>query len=170
MPPADRASLGFALGAALEKAGAYDQAFAAIDEANRQSRLSAGPGGARYDRDQHERFVDALIATFSTAQRPVEPARSLVRPIFVCGMFRSGSTLIEQVLAGHPRVAAGGEIDFLPTAVRTELAPFPASMSRMTPRHITDLATRYLRHAGQARIPALNSSSTSARTTSSTSG
>jgi Tfp pilus assembly protein PilF len=142
--PADRASLGFALGAALEKAGAYDQAFAAIDEANRQSRLSAGPGGVRYDRDQHERFVDALIATFSTAQRPIEPTPSSVRPIFVCGMFRSGSTLIEQVLAGHPRVAAGGEIDFLPKAVRTELAPFPASMSRMTPRHMADLASRYL--------------------------
>ena len=49
--PADRASLGFALGAALEKAGAYDESFAAIVEANRQSRLSAGPEGARYDRD-----------------------------------------------------------------------------------------------------------------------
>jgi hypothetical protein len=39
-----------------------------IDEANGQSRLSAGPGGVRYDRDQHERFIDALIATFSGAQ------------------------------------------------------------------------------------------------------
>ena len=106
--------------------------------------MSAGPGGARYDRDEHERFVDALIATFSTAQRPVEPIPSSVQPIFVCGMFRSGSTLIEQVLAGHPRVAAGGEIDFLPTAVRAELAPFPASMSRTTPRQLADLATRYL--------------------------
>jgi tetratricopeptide (TPR) repeat protein len=144
VPSADQANLGFALGAALEKAGAHDQAFAAIVEANRQSRLSAGPGGARYDRGQHERFVDALIATFSTAQRPIASTPSSMRPIFVCGMFRSGSTLIEQVLAGHPCVAAGGEIDFLPTVVRTELAPFPASMSRMTPRHIADLAARYL--------------------------
>jgi len=143
VPPADRATLGFVLGAALEKAGDYDEAFAAIDEANRQSRLSAGPARARYDRDQHERFVDALIATFSTAQRPIEPTRSGMRPVFVCGMFRSGSTLIEQVLAGHPRVAAGGEIDFLPTAVRTELAPFPGSMSRMTQQHMADLAARY---------------------------
>jgi Tfp pilus assembly protein PilF len=144
VPSADRATLGFVLGAALEKAGAYDQAFAAIGEANQQSRLSAGPARARYDRDQHERMVDALIATFSTAQRQVEPPSSLVRPIFVCGMFRSGSTLIEQILAGHPRVAAGGEIDFLPTAVRKELVPFPVSMARMTPRHVADLASRYL--------------------------
>jgi len=143
VPPADRATLGFVLGAALEKAGAYDEAFAAIDEANRQSRLSAGPARARYDRDQHERFVDALISTFSTARPATEPTRSGMRPVFVCGMFRSGSTLIEQVLAGHPRVVAGGEIDFLPTAVRTELAPFPASMSRTTPRQLADLAARY---------------------------
>jgi tetratricopeptide (TPR) repeat protein len=154
---ADQANLGFALGAALEKAGAHEHAFTAITEANRQSRLSAGPGGARYDRDQHERFVDALIATFSTTQRPIEPPPSSVRPIFVCGMFRSGSTLIEQVLAGHPSVAAGGEIGFLPTVARTELAPFPASMSRMTPRHIADLAARYLDtlarlHPGAERV------------------
>lgn len=48
------------------------------------------------------------------------------------------------MLAGYPRVVAGGEIDFLPTAVRTELAPFPASMSRKTPRQLADMATRYL--------------------------
>ena len=78
VPPADRASLGFALGAALEKAGAYDQAFAAIDEANRQSRLSAGPGGARYDRDAARairRCADRDVQHRATAGR-TDPPRS----------------------------------------------------------------------------------------------
>jgi tetratricopeptide (TPR) repeat protein len=143
--PADRASLGFALGTALEKAGDYDQAFAAIAEANRQSRLSAGPGGATYDRVQHERLIDALVGTDDAMRfvpAPVNPTG--VRPIFVCGMFRSGSTLVQQVLAGHRQVDAGGEIDFLPALVRTELAPFPASMARLTPEAAAGLATRYL--------------------------
>jgi tetratricopeptide (TPR) repeat protein len=151
--PADRASLGFALGAALEKAGAYDESFAAIVEANRQSRLSAGQQGTPYDRDRHERFIDELIAAFPASRRDrptpgAQPLQSLnapaVRPIFVCGMFRSGSTLVEQILAGHPRIAAGGEIDFLPAIVRTELAPFPASMSRFTSQQAGNLAARYL--------------------------
>ncbi len=140
---ADRAMLGFAWGAALDKAGRYDEAFAAVSEANSQSRVSAGPGVARYDRAAHVRFIDEMIAAFPAPQRsePLLPAEG--QPIFVCGMFRSGSTLVEQILAGHPRIAAGGELDFLPTIVRTELAPFPASMSGMTARHATQLADRY---------------------------
>ena len=58
-------------------------------------------------------------------------------------MFRSGSTLVQQILAGHPQVEAGGEIDFLPALARTELAPFPASMARLTPATASTLATRY---------------------------
>jgi tetratricopeptide (TPR) repeat protein len=163
---ADRASLGFALGAALEKAGAYDESFAAIVEANRQSRLSAGPEGAPYDRERHERFVDELIAAFPAPPGKTRAAGSksqasanapAVQPIFVCGMFRSGSTLVEQILAGHPRIAAGGEIDFLPAIVRTELAPFPASMSGFSPQQAGNLAARYLEllarlHPGAERV------------------
>jgi Tfp pilus assembly protein PilF len=153
---ADRATLGFALGAALEKAGAYDQAFAAIVEANSQSRASAGPGGARYDRAAQERLVDELIDVFSAPQRS-ESMSAAVEPIFVCGMFRSGSTLVEQILAGHPRVVAGGEITFLPNVVRTELSPFPASMPGLTARHAADLRNRYLEtlcrlHPGAVRV------------------
>ncbi len=58
-------------------------------------------------------------------------------------MFRSGSTLTEQVLAGHSRVTAGGEIDVLPSLVRTELAPFPARIAQLSPRELDELASRY---------------------------
>ena len=69
---------------------------------------------------------------------------SQVHPIFVCGMYRSGSTLTEQVLAGHPRVQAGGEIDFLPTLANTALAPFPAALSRISQANLNQIAARYL--------------------------
>ncbi|MCJ7451387.1 MAG: sulfotransferase [Steroidobacteraceae bacterium] len=141
---ADQASLGFALGEVLDKAAAYDQAFDAYAAANLRSRASAGPRGARYDRKQQEDLVDQLIATFS-GERPEGVSRdSAAKPIFVCGMFRSGSTLTEQVLAGHSRVAAGGEIDFLPRAVRRELAPFPSSMAQVSGEQLARLADRYL--------------------------
>jgi len=142
--PADRASLGFALGKSLDACGAYDQAFAAYAMANQQSRASATGRGALYDRQGHERFVDALIATFTRERLDASPKTSAARPIFICGMFRSGSTLTEQVLAAHPRVRAGGELDFLPTAVRTELAPFPSAMSRLSTQQLAALAARYL--------------------------
>ena len=59
-------------------------------------------------------------------------------------MFRSGSTLAEQILAAHSQVAAGGEIAFLPSLVRTELAPFPATLATVTQAQLDQLAARYL--------------------------
>ena len=141
---ADKASLGFALGKTLDACGAYDQAFEAYAAANRNSRESAGPHAVLYDRRRQELFVDQLIGTFARDRSTVAMSTSTARPIFICGMFRSGSTLTEQVLAGHSRVTAGGEIDFLPTLVRTELSPFPARMAQISPRQFEELAARYL--------------------------
>ncbi|MEO8304257.1 MAG: sulfotransferase [Betaproteobacteria bacterium] len=141
--PADRASLGFALGKSLDACGAYDQAFAAYATANRASRDGAAPGAVPYDRRRMEAFVDQIIGAFATdgpARAAPEPAD---RPIFICGMFRSGSTLTEQVLAGHSRVSAGGEIDFVPTLVGTELAPFPARMAGLSEGQLVQFAARY---------------------------
>lgn len=138
--PAEKANLGFALGKVLDACGAYDEAFAAYVQANRDSRDSAR-GYVNYSRQRHERFVDSLIATFATVQQArVSPKPP---PIFICGMFRSGSTLVEQVLASHPRVTAGGEIDFLPALVRSELAPFPSTVRHLTADTLAVLARRY---------------------------
>lgn len=142
--PLEKASLGFALGKAQDACGSYDQAFAAYVMANRQSRESAGPRNVIYDRLRHEQYVDQLIATFTCDWFNATAPASTARPIFICGLYRSGSTLTEQVLAGHPRVRAGGEIDFLPNCVQTELAPFPSAMMRISPQQREQLAARYL--------------------------
>lgn len=117
----ERADLGFALGKALDAAGAYDDAFEAYAAANRASRLGAGGGAVRYDRAAAERLVDRLIAAFPGPGPAVEAPPGRVTPIFVCGMFRSGSTLVEQILASHPRVTRGGEIALLPALAREYL-------------------------------------------------
>ena len=142
--PADRASLGFALGKMQDACGAYDRAFEAYAAANEASREIAGPGAVLYDRRRQEDFVDRLIATFTPNRSQVVASGSPARPIFICGMFRSGSTLAEQVLAGHSQVTAGGEIDFMPALVRSELAPFPMRMGEMSPQQLDEIATRYL--------------------------
>jgi hypothetical protein len=141
---ADGAELGFALGKALDSCGAWDGAFAAYAAANRASRQSAAPGTGSYDRRGHERLIDELIATFRPGQPVAARLPQSARPLFICGMFRSGSTLAEQILAAHPRVEAGGELAFLPSLVRTELAPFPATMATLPQARLDALATRYL--------------------------
>lgn len=154
---ADAASLGFALGKLLDACSAWDAAFEAYAAANRASRASVGAHGPAYVRSKEESRIDALQAAFGSRGRvaglPVAtPAPGSPRPIFICGMFRSGSTLIEQVLARHPRVTAGGELDLLPALVRGELAPFPQSMAQATPQKLARLAASYLEALGQ-RFP-----------------
>ena len=154
--PADRANLGFALGRALDACGAYEAAFVAYERANHDSRASVPPEASRYDPGAHERYVDRLIAAFPVRPSAIaEKCPGMVsaagammgdgpRPIFVCGMFRSGSTLTEQMLAGHPRVAAGGEIDFLPRLVTQMHARYPEAAATLTPAESAAHARRYL--------------------------
>jgi tetratricopeptide (TPR) repeat protein len=139
---AERASLGFALGKSLDAVGAYDDAFAAYVAANRSSRASASPAPV-YDRARQEQFADALMKIFSSRQAVAATATSTPQPIFICGMFRSGSTLTEQILATHPAITSGGELDLVP-GIAKSLAPFPASMHVTTPQKFKSLAARYL--------------------------
>ena len=155
---AERASVGFALARLLDGLGAYPEAFTAAEAANRASRASV-PAAARYDRAAHERFIDALMAAFprprAGATPPTGALDAVITPegepqlIFICGMFRSGSTLTERLLAGHPRVVAGGELDLLPRLVRSTLAPFPQCMAGLSDAALASQADRYLRDVRQ---------------------
>jgi tetratricopeptide (TPR) repeat protein len=151
---ADRASMEFALGRALDATGAYDAAFETYRAANRHSRESA-PDVSYYDLAAEEAYTQKLMDAFparSTAQHaPAADRRQEIgpEPVFICGMFRSGSTLLEQLLAGHPRVGAGGELDFLPRAVQTVLAPFPESLASRSALQLRQLAQDYRRMLGE---------------------
>jgi tetratricopeptide (TPR) repeat protein len=124
--PAGRADLGFALGRLLDGRGDFDQAFAAYREANRASRDSFGPAFPGYGRAAHERFVDGLIAAFPTAA--ADQSAAPAPAIFVCGLFRSGSTLTEQILAGHSGIVSGGELDLVPALV-SGIDPYPEAVA-----------------------------------------
>jgi tetratricopeptide (TPR) repeat protein len=149
LPPDARASLGFALGRALDAVGDYDAAWDAYAAANRDSRASAPRGTPRYDRGAHARFIDRIIATFgagfATRSGGVPAAGETAALVLVCGMFRSGSTLAEQVLAAHPRVTSGGELPWLPQLAEpaAALARFPESFAGADRARIAALAARY---------------------------
>ena len=141
----ERADLGFALGRALDASGAFDEAFAAYATANRISRSAAAPEVVNYNRLEQEQFIDRLLRADATKlARNTAGAKLVPQPIFICGMFRSGSTLVEQLLANQPGVAAGGELDLLPSLVAGELAPFPESLISLPGADFERLARRYL--------------------------
>lgn len=127
---AERADLGFALGRLLDEVGRYDDAFAAYSAANRASRASFGPGFQGYEPAAHEAFIDRLIAAFPAPAPPLAVGEGTA-PLFICGMFRSGSTLAEQILASHSGVRSGGELDILPALIARELKPYPEAVAAL---------------------------------------
>lgn len=140
-----RADLLFALGQSYDRLGAYELAFDAFAKANRWLLRQAG---RRYDLDHTASLIGELIEAF--AMPAVADADTSAgtgpEPLFVCGMFRSGSTLIEQVLGAHPRVTAGGELNHLRHLASVRLAPFPQSMAGLDAQRLAELADEYRAH------------------------
>jgi len=107
----DRMALHFALGEAYDDLGDFDRAFEHFREGNQQRRRNV-----QYDPADRARFVDDVIDYFS-AERLAELGDSLAIdsdiPIFIVGMPRSGTTLVEQIVSSHPQVHGGGELLWL---------------------------------------------------------
>ena len=103
---------GFALGEILDRAGEPDAAFARFAEANRQLRESREAGGQRFDRAAMSAIVEAMDLGLAAEYALETPgwANPTDLPVFVVGMPRSGTSLIEQICASHSRVAGAGEL------------------------------------------------------------
>ena len=86
-----------------------------------------------YQRSIVEQTFDRMIELFVPEWLQRVTTASTATPVFICGMFRSGSTLVEQMLASHPSITAGGELDYLPWLVAERLAPYPDGVMKRIP-------------------------------------
>ncbi len=110
---ATRGLLGFGMAAVHDRMGAWDEAFRHAQEAGRWRRSDYAQRGIAFDREQHARRVDEIIAAFPAGifERSASSGIESELPVFVLGMPRSGTTLVEQILASHPQVSDAGELD-----------------------------------------------------------
>jgi tetratricopeptide (TPR) repeat protein len=142
----DRFHLDFALGKALHDAGKPDEAFAHYGKAN-SLRLTKQP----YHPEPLSRTVDLCIERFTVeAFEEREGGCDAPDPIFIVGLPRAGSTLVEQILSSHNLVEGTAELPDIPALVQ-RIGPYPAAVLKLTPAAREELGLEYLKRAGVQR-------------------
>ena len=140
----DRIELAFACAKAYADLGDYPRSFDHLIEGNRLKR-----GQVVYDEaesiDRLVRIGRTFTPDLPAQQAPVEPAGPV--PIFIVGMPRSGSTLVEQVLASHPTLKGLGESDLFAQAIAAttdlDLVRNPDGAADLTPAQLQALGRHY---------------------------
>jgi tetratricopeptide (TPR) repeat protein len=107
----DRALLFFAGGDRLGAVGSYGEAFSWYRRGNDVRARMLAAQGMQYDPAQHDARVDRTIASFGpTAFAGGDRGSDSHQPVFIIGMPRSGTSLVEQILSSHGDIAGGGEL------------------------------------------------------------
>jgi tetratricopeptide (TPR) repeat protein len=132
--------LNFALGKAYDDLESYDEAAAAYVAANEFSKQRVLP----YTPAETEAAFDRLIDIFDSGWIDRTTTDSDASPVFICGMYRSGSTLLERMLGAHPAIASGGELNVLGWAVNHHLGPFPQGAKVATKTQLQSIAEEYV--------------------------
>ena len=140
----ERTAALFTIGDLLHEMGEFERAFQAYRRAN-------GLTKARYSRKGREREVTRLMDTFSRSNLETMPrsGRENELPVFIVGMPRSGTSLVEQVLASHPQVHGAGELrDIGLLAIRLgfndDNIPYPRCVLDMDIRRLRECSGPYL--------------------------
>ena len=140
----DRFHLDFALGKAEEDAADPEAAFAHYAAANAARKAQLG-----YDSTDISRQVDRAIATHQPALLAAHAGQGCAAPdpIFILGMPRAGSTLIEQILSCHSQIEGTMELPDIPTlasALGEQQGGYPACLSHATADELEALGQEYL--------------------------
>lgn len=143
----DGIQLRYAAGRARDRLHDYDGAFRQFEKANSEQRKDAESRGKGYDRDANERFAAgirdefAVTGNFATSSPPDQ------QPVFIVGMPRSGTTLVEKILGGLDGVTMGGESEALQLVAAQYYQAHQGSRSvpeeKIAPTHWDELAAKY---------------------------
>lgn len=150
LPLPDQCLLHFAVGKLCDDLGSFDEAFYHYELGNVARQ-------ARFDPVGHRALIDRLMRATEEAAAAGRLASAVPsrRPIFIVGMPRSGTSLIEQILSSHPVVHGAGELPDIPSishALPRHAAgnqEYPECLPQLTDRVLAGFAEAYLKRLDQ---------------------
>jgi tetratricopeptide (TPR) repeat protein len=118
--PLDESELRFAIAKYYDDVEDFERAFQNYKRANELLKSIAEP----YDREAYSRFVDSMISIYTpeVIASANGNASNSMKPVFVIGMPRSGTSLTEQIISSHPSAKGDGELEFWADAVHEHQA------------------------------------------------
>jgi tetratricopeptide (TPR) repeat protein len=131
--------LHFALGRAFEQCGNYSEALTHFERANSVDRANY----VKYENALTEAHFEAIKQNFDAAWLAGHVMNNQNEPVFICGMFRSGSTLVEQILAAHSSFTPAGEREFFPRLIAKHLPEFPNGCASLSEKMRREWANSY---------------------------
>lgn len=153
----DRLLLGYALAKELEDIGEPDQALDTLCAANAEHRRTLPYSFAR-----EAATFDAIEASWRTLAAAPATGPSAEAPIFIIGMPRTGTTLVDRILSSHPQVESAGELQAMPLAVKraastsTPTVMDPETITTAAHTDMSEIGRDYLQRASHhRRDPAL---------------
>ncbi len=122
-----------ALGKGYEQLRDFDTAWQYFSKGNALDRRTM----PAYRQDHAEAYFDSI--TMQCDRKWLKRFEGSSRdPVFICGMFRSGSTLLEQMLASHPGFVAGGESEFFPRLIARQFPDYPQGLEEISSEKTRD--------------------------------
>jgi tetratricopeptide (TPR) repeat protein len=160
LPDAQRLLLHFGLAHVLDARGEYTEAAAHLDRGNALQLSEWHKSGHKYNPSEHELFVTRMIevCTPDFFERLRGFGLESELPVFVVGLPRSGTTLIEQILASHPQVFGAGEITLVGDTMAalggegTNTIEGLGRLNRPTVRHLASQHLERLRALDRAAL------------------
>ncbi len=139
-----REKLSFALAKALDDCGEWSRAFGFAQQANRLKKARSAP----FDPELGAAYFRRIARVFDAAALPapsprLAPAHAMPLPVFIVGMPRSGTTLLEQMLCAHPQVNTAGEQAIVDQATLGALQPYPESCVPLSEERLAPLREQY---------------------------
>jgi len=143
IPPIEEADVRFAIGKYCDDVRDFEQAFQNYKRANELLKTIA----ESYERDVRTCFVDDMIRIYTreAISRVQGGASASMKPIFVVGMPRSGTSLAEQIIASHPAAKGAGELGFCDDSVLAHDSEFRQGMlGELTRKKLAEVYLRAL--------------------------